>query len=67
MFLTSPLIEQAISLKIPADPERVVKIATLRGRTIHLFKKCFSKSCFDRCAPSSVNITDFALLTGSSM
>ena len=67
MFLTCPLIDQAISLKIPVDPERVVKIATLRGRSTYGFKKCFLKSCFDRSAPSSVSITDFALLTGSSM
>ena len=43
------------------------KRARTRRPSPHPFMKCFSNSRFDRSAPSSVSITDFALLTGSSM
>ena len=56
---------QAITLKTPGWQGHAP--ARTRRPGPHPFMKCFSKSRFDRSAPSSVSTTDFALLTGSSM
>jgi hypothetical protein len=58
---------KAITLKFPAGEGRPHKALAVPGYRPQPFMKCFSNRCFDRSAPSSVSITDFALLTGSSM
>jgi hypothetical protein len=56
------LLKTAITLKF------MVAGTTVSGSRAALYvMKCFSKRRFDRSAPSSVSITDFALLIGSSM
>ena len=65
-FLTFPFIDQAFTLKFMGRAGGTSPHAIpAEHQLLYSVMKCFSNRRFDRSAPSSVSITDFAFVAGS--